>query len=122
MIGRPPICTLDFSRMLFFFLMIRRPPRSTLFPYTTLFRSNDGTVDSNTATVSITVTAVDDAPVAVNDAATVAEDSGATPINVLANDTDIDGGPKFVDTLTQPTHDHTSVIQTPPDVGNRSYS
>src|SRR2546429_2483615 len=24
----------------FFFLMIRRPPRSTLFPYTTLFRSN----------------------------------------------------------------------------------
>src|SRR2546430_14452154 len=27
------------NRMLFFFLMIRRPPRSTLFPYTTLFRS-----------------------------------------------------------------------------------
>src|SRR2546430_10357516 len=26
--------------MSFFFLMIRRPPRSTLFPYTTLFRSN----------------------------------------------------------------------------------
>src|SRR3712207_7276901 len=25
----------------FFFLMIRRPPRSTLFPYTTLFRSPD---------------------------------------------------------------------------------
>src|SRR2546426_5948799 len=27
---------------LFFFLMIRRPPRSTLFPYTTLFRSTGG--------------------------------------------------------------------------------
>src|SRR5437016_7397333 len=27
---------------LFFFLMIRRPPRSTLFPYTTLFRSQPG--------------------------------------------------------------------------------
>src|SRR2546430_9912262 len=27
----------------FFFLMIRRPPRSTLFPYTTLFRSGVGT-------------------------------------------------------------------------------
>src|SRR6202034_4817200 len=26
--------------VLFFFLMIRRPPRSTLFPYTTLFRSS----------------------------------------------------------------------------------
>src|SRR2546425_7152014 len=28
-------------RFSFFFLMIRRPPRSTLFPYTTLFRSAD---------------------------------------------------------------------------------
>src|SRR2546430_17627921 len=27
--------------LIFFFLMIRRPPRSTLFPYTTLFRSLD---------------------------------------------------------------------------------
>src|SRR3712207_9180873 len=31
---------LDFDFVSFFFLMIRRPPRSTLFPYTTLFRSN----------------------------------------------------------------------------------
>src|SRR5258707_14515074 len=30
--------------ILVFFLMIRRPPRSTLFPYTTLFRSNLGTM------------------------------------------------------------------------------
>src|SRR2546430_15696392 len=29
-----------FNRVAFFFLMIRRPPRSTLFPYTTLFRSH----------------------------------------------------------------------------------
>src|SRR2546430_15193839 len=28
--------------LVFFFLMIRRPPRSTLFPYTTLFRSQLG--------------------------------------------------------------------------------
>src|SRR5689334_24278747 len=28
--------------LMFFFLMIRRPPRSTLFPYTTLFRSHGG--------------------------------------------------------------------------------
>src|SRR5438067_13696476 len=28
-----------FSRLCIFFFMIRRPPRSTLFPYTTLFRS-----------------------------------------------------------------------------------
>src|SRR2546430_4169337 len=35
----------------FFFLMIRRPPRSTLFPYTTLFRSREtevaGVVDAH---------------------------------------------------------------------------
>src|SRR3712207_6545662 len=30
--------------LVFFFLMIRRPPRSTLFPYTTLFRSQ-GAID-----------------------------------------------------------------------------
>src|SRR5256885_8358943 len=29
----------SYSSLFFFFLMIRRPPRSTLFPYTTLFRS-----------------------------------------------------------------------------------
>src|SRR3974390_3724541 len=32
------MCTCTFC-VFFFFLMIRRPPRSTLFPYTTLFRS-----------------------------------------------------------------------------------
>src|SRR5437588_13061006 len=38
------LCSIFYHRRLhvtlyFFFLMIRRPPRSTLFPYTTLFRS-----------------------------------------------------------------------------------
>src|SRR2546430_11526080 len=33
---------LFFCTVVFFFLMIRRPPRSTLFPYTTLFRSARG--------------------------------------------------------------------------------
>src|SRR3712207_8125780 len=32
-----------YDSFLFFFLMIRRPPRSTLFPYTTLFRSSSST-------------------------------------------------------------------------------
>src|ERR1051326_9494272 len=34
------VCTVLTSVLCFFFLMIRRPPRSTLFPYTTLFRSD----------------------------------------------------------------------------------
>src|SRR6266571_3468852 len=33
------VCCVFGPSCLFFFLMIRRPPRSTLFPYTTLFRS-----------------------------------------------------------------------------------
>src|SRR5260370_8960435 len=33
------MCGVILSSLFFFFLMIRRPPRSTLFPYTTLFRS-----------------------------------------------------------------------------------
>src|SRR5256885_16637776 len=39
------------SKTLFFFLMIRRPPRSTLFPYTTLFRSRHGEVRGGPAGV-----------------------------------------------------------------------
>src|SRR5438445_10727754 len=45
MIGTPIYVPTRMTRLrrvallLFFFLMIRRPPRSTLFPYTTLFRS-----------------------------------------------------------------------------------
>src|SRR5260370_35946846 len=36
--------------VLFFFLMIRRPPRSTLFPYTTLFRSTATTAFADRST------------------------------------------------------------------------
>src|SRR5256885_11362439 len=43
------------SVLFFFFLMIRRPPRSTLFPYTTLFRSRtrEALVTPRTAIVGI---------------------------------------------------------------------
>src|SRR5690242_21133039 len=47
----PAIATLSVSLSLFFFLMIRRPPRSTLFPYTTLFRSRSvGPLSMNSGT------------------------------------------------------------------------
>src|ERR1041385_9311535 len=39
----------------FFFLMIRRPPRSTLFPYTTLFRSDEGSDHLGLAEVAVEV-------------------------------------------------------------------
>src|SRR5436305_12711668 len=41
-----------FDCYFFFFLMIRRPPRSTLFPYTTLFRSADVEADLCSALVT----------------------------------------------------------------------
>src|SRR3712207_6950484 len=46
--------------MFFFFLMIRRPPRSTLFPYTTLFRS----VFASVQDASVDAMAIDVVPVA----------------------------------------------------------
>src|SRR6056297_1570258 len=57
---------------------------------------------TSTATVTITVQPVDDPPVAMDDAATITEDDPATAIDVLANDTDIDGGPIAVGSVTQP--------------------
>ena len=36
---------MSYLQLLFFFLMMRRPPRSTLFPYTTLFRSEEMGLD-----------------------------------------------------------------------------
>src|SRR5476651_2748109 len=36
--------------IVFFFLMIRRPPRSTLFPYTTLFRTSPDALDARRGT------------------------------------------------------------------------
>src|SRR2546427_8406818 len=48
------------SSLLFFFLMIRRPPRSTLFPYTTLFRSREKGIvadDGRTTTVKTRIIA-----------------------------------------------------------------
>jgi VCBS repeat-containing protein len=48
---------------------------------------------------------VDDAPpVAVADSASVTEDASATTIDVLANDTDSDGGPISVGSVAQPAH------------------
>jgi CSLREA domain-containing protein len=68
------------------------------------YKVSDGTAESNVATVRVTVNPVDDDPVAVNDQATVLEDVGATAIDVLANDTDADGGTKTIASVTQPAN------------------
>jgi Bacterial Ig domain len=58
----------------------------------------------SSTTVLVLVNCLDDAPAAVADSATVDEDSPATSIDVLANDTDVDGGPKSIGSVTQPAH------------------
>ena len=65
------------------------------------YRVTDGQLFSATATVNIAVACVDDAPQAVADTATVAEGAAATDIDVLANDTDADAGPRSVQSVTQ---------------------
>ena len=71
---------------------------------TVTFTVTDGTALSGSDTKGIAVVAVDDNPVAVNDAATVLEDAGPTAVPVLTNDTDVDGGPIAVSSVTQPVN------------------
>src|SRR5258705_1483091 len=65
--------------------MIRRPPRSTLFPYTTLFRS------SNIATTTVAVAPVNDAPVVNANGGSLAytENQAANPNSTRLNSTDL---------------------------------
>ena len=66
--------------------------------------ANGGVDTSAPQTFTITVNAVDDPPLAVNDTATVTEDAPATTLTVLINDTDVDGGPMSIASVTQPTN------------------
>src|SRR5256714_1968625 len=56
----------------FFFLMIRRPPRSTLFPYTTLFRSTP-----STSSVKIVLCPAPERSIAANSLSGAAADTAA---------------------------------------------
>ncbi|MBN2591131.1 MAG: tandem-95 repeat protein [Sedimentisphaerales bacterium] len=55
------------------------------------FKVNDGVFDSNSAFISITITPENDPPVAQDDFIEIKEDTEMISINVLENDTDIDG-------------------------------
>ncbi len=63
----------------------------------------------------------DTPPTAVDDTAVVPEDANATPIGVLANDTDPDGGPRAIIAVTQPAHGSAAIagalVTYQPDAG-----
>src|SRR5256885_10981829 len=81
--------------------MIRRPPRSTLFPYTTLFRSADGGY-----TVTLTVT---DARGAASPAASTTAHVQASPLVVLAAGNISSCGSDW----DERSEEHTSELQSP---------
>src|SRR5437870_11475556 len=66
------LCTTSSTYIHFFFLMIRRPPRSTLFPYTTLFRSR---------TTTLTLSIAPDRASATNESVKLREDRKSTRLN-----------------------------------------
>ncbi|WP_376690798.1 tandem-95 repeat protein [Wenzhouxiangella sp. EGI_FJ10409] len=78
--------------------------------------ANGGTDTSPVQTFTITVNPVDDPPVAVDDATTLTEDDPATTIDVLANDTDIDGGPISVTGVTQPANGSVAITNAGADL------
>ncbi len=69
---------------------------------TITYALSDGRGGTATATVAVTVTAVNDAPVAANNTASATKDTVLLGINVLANDTDVDGDPLTVTTASSP--------------------
>ncbi len=64
----------------------------------------DGHGGVASAKVTISISGVDDPPQAVDDQGEVTEGASATSLPVRANDTDVDGGPKLVVSVTQPAH------------------
>ena len=73
-------------------------------PRTVTFTVTDEAARTGSDTKGVTVAAVDDPPTAVDDSATVLEDAAATAVTVLTNDTDVDGGPRSIASVTQPAN------------------
>ena len=63
---------------------------------------NDGDISTNVSTFTVDVAAVNDGPVAENDTGAATEDGGAVEIDVLANDSDVDGDSLTVTSATLP--------------------
>jgi uncharacterized repeat protein (TIGR01451 family) len=71
-------------------------------PASFTFRATDGPTESNVATASLTITPVNDRPSAVNDETTVGEDDPFTVVDVLDNDSDVDGDTRTVVAVSDP--------------------
>ena len=72
------------------------------------YTASDGKGGTDPATVHLVINGVEDPASAANDAATVAEDSSATAINVLTNDSDVDDV-ELVGSTTQPANGNVAI-------------
>jgi Arylsulfotransferase (ASST)/Bacterial cadherin-like domain/Bacterial Ig domain/RTX calcium-binding nonapeptide repeat (4 copies) len=83
------------------------PNRSATAAFT--FRVRDGRGGNAKGVASVTIEGRDDRPTAAADATLVDENADATFVDVLANDGDVDGGPKAIESVTQPAHGVVSI-------------
>jgi len=72
--------------------------------YAIRVRVSDGRGGTLEGALTLAVTDVDDPPLAANDLHTVSEDASASAIAVLTNDNDVDGGPKTINSASDPAH------------------
>src|SRR3712207_8348776 len=85
--------------VLFFFLMIRRPPRSTLFPYTTLFRSGGVLVATENVLKALHPLRLGSEP----------GEAGTADLHRVPQPLRIDA--RFVERLIRRSEEHTSELQ-----------
>ena len=92
------------------FTPARRTPTAPRYATFTFQVQDDGgtanggvDLDPTPNTITVNVTAVNDDPVAVADSKTIPEDAAATAIDVLANDTDVEGGTRTITATTDGT-------------------
>src|SRR5438034_4556280 len=92
--------------------MIPRPLRSTLFPYTTLFRSADSSVGADTSAAALATLAggISAAVASAATSVTSAEASTAVPSSVMASTTDPSSS------ATARSEEHTSELQSHSDL------
>src|SRR2546422_2409372 len=87
--------------------MIRRPPRSTLFPYTTLFRSRDARPDRRPGRAR-----APGRPVGSRSRRALGARGGAPGPNVRSVDWDLGASPRQL--VAVRSEEHTSELQSPP--------
>ncbi len=73
------------------------------------FRISDGRGGSAQGTVNVTIEGRDDAPSAKDDTKLVDENSDATFLDVVSNDSDLDGGARTVESVSQPAHGQVAI-------------